>query len=67
MPGVQGPECPGELILYWELREYNAMPVEGSYLDQPWTLMQDLRQVRKAIQHKENSRVAKEESKKSYS
>ena len=33
----------------------HKFPCEGGYLDQPYTLMQDLRMVRLAIEHQKNS------------
>lgn len=53
---IQAPEQPGELVLYNELQGWGQeLPYAGGFFDQPWTLMQDLRTVRIAIQHRRNA------------
>jgi len=60
------PEQPGELILYDDLREWHALPCEGGYLDQPWTLMQDLRMVRTALRHRQSTVALRAETRGEY-
>ena len=50
--GVPEPEKPVELVLFEELGCYgNPLPISGGYLNQPHSLMQDLRVVRTAKEH----------------
>jgi hypothetical protein len=50
---------PTELALLYELERWNnALPHAGGYFDQPYTLMNDLRMVRKAVDHYHNSQDA---------
>ncbi|NIV33090.1 MAG: hypothetical protein GWN58_27675 [Anaerolineae bacterium] len=53
---IEAPEPPGELVLYNDLRRWGQdLPCTGGYFDQPWTLMQDLKTVKTAIQHRQNA------------
>ena len=52
---------PAELYLYGELQAWQALPVQGGYLDQPATLMLDLETVRNAIRDKRAADRRKEE------
>jgi len=47
-PDAPKPDVPAELVLLQELETWQVLPVKGGYLDQPATLMADLRAVRQA-------------------
>ena len=52
------PSKPAELALLEELEVWSVLPHMGGYLDQPITLMADLRTVRIARSHHENAKQA---------
>lgn len=58
---MERPEKPATLYLLEELELYGAMPCEGGYLDQPYTLMMDLRIARVARQQWRNSQLKAED------
>jgi len=47
------PPKPAELVLLEELEGWDVLPCSGGYLQQPFTLMADLRAVRAARQENE--------------
>jgi len=60
------PELPAELALHYDLERLNTLPVTGGYFDQPFTLMQDLRVVRKALRDWDISERVKDSNKDKY-
>jgi len=61
-PNAPKPEAPAELILLRELEAWQALPVSGGLLEQPATLMADLRAVSHArAMHEDKKRPPQEE------
>jgi len=58
--GIEAPERPAELSLLDELEYWNTMPLSGGLLEQPYTLMADLRAVRRARVDQANSKLVSE-------